>query len=195
MTAPLLVRCAAGTALLTLALTPAQAQTTTCSIAGDYVLTATLMTVPPAQVGGTIVFTPSATGAADAPGTADLQVAYASTAGTNTLSLPALTYRVSGSYVTIGDGLLIGALGSIVGGLETSVPINGDGGLRLAGMPVRRTIDGLTGSPGPTVRPDRPAWRDLRVLSVRSARPAPVVLLVRSARLVRPVPPALSAHR
>ena len=127
----------------------------TCSVAGTYLLSATLLSSPLSQVGGTAVFTPSASCDPAEAGTVTIEATYAST-GSSQAYHETMSYRVDGAIVTIGDGFMVGGLSGMANGIATTVPVNGAGWLRLAGTLTRRDIDGIAGLPGP-VGPVGPA--------------------------------------
>jgi hypothetical protein len=128
---------------------PVTAQST-CAVAGDYVLAATLLSPPgPAQASGLFVFVPPTVCFPGAVGSVAIDVVLTTAAGP-LLRHWDMPYRVDGTNVTIADGLLYGSATGIVGGIATSIPLNGARELEMVGTLMRRTIDGPLGPPGPT---------------------------------------------
>ncbi|MEZ5288270.1 MAG: hypothetical protein R2712_26410 [Vicinamibacterales bacterium] len=142
----------AGVGALVLATAvPARAQLNACAISGDYLFTATLLSPPgPAQVGGTFTFTPPGTCVDGAVGQVALNLTIGTAAGPSSIYQAVLPYVVQGSAVNIGGGFLLGAVSGVVGDAVTTMPLNGGGGLRLAGTLLKQTVAGVSGTTGPT---------------------------------------------
>lgn len=153
---PSLIRMSLTAAVLLLSALPARAQSSACSVEGTYLLTATLMTIPPAQVAGSVIFTPPVACDESAVGSAEVRAVYSSASGPEVFQ-QTVPYRVDGVDVVIGEGLMVGTLSGLIDRKAMSIPVNGAGALRLAGVLVRRTIEtgalvpmGATGATGPT---------------------------------------------
>ena len=93
----------AGAALISTA-RPVNAQTTTCTVSGEYVLAATLLSPPgPGQTAGVFVFTPAAGCQAGAAGTVAINVVTAYATGVLPYQATA-AYTVQGTDVSIAGG-------------------------------------------------------------------------------------------
>jgi hypothetical protein len=135
---------------------PAQAQVTTCSVSGQYALTASLFYPDgPYQLGGVVQFTPPSTCAVDAVGTAEIDVVYTARAGGPYFSYrDTVPYRFDGTLLRLNEGLAVGALSGIADGIaNTIVIVAGESersfGHALAGTMVRQITVGAPGPPGP----------------------------------------------
>jgi hypothetical protein len=166
------------------AATGAQAQVTTCTVSGQYALTASLFYPEgPYQLGGVVVFTPPATCSINAVGTAVIDAVYAARSGGPYLSYrETVPYRFDGTFLHLNEGLAIGALSGIADGVANAIVIiAGDDersvGHALAGTMVRQAAFGAPGPQGPPAPPGLPA---------RSGQPAPRATAA---------PPAPTAHR
>ena len=143
-------RVAATIALLAAAL-PADAQVTTCAISGEFVLAATLVSPPgPGQVGGSLVFVPPPSCVPGAIGSVTINVRLTTPGNPTQILQTTEPYRLDGTVVTIGNGLLYTGISGVSGGVVTSMALNGGAANLVAGTMVRRTIDGVSGPAGPT---------------------------------------------
>ena len=145
-----------GFTLMSLAAWPSQAaaQLTGCSLQGEYVLSGMMDTGSgPLYVGGLFVFHPPATCTPGVTGTVTITVVYSPPGTPNTLYSAQLPYMSDDVRIHIGPGLLQGAPTGIVNGVITSMPLAGDGALRLTGFLSRRElpagVNGVTGPTGP----------------------------------------------
>lgn len=129
---------------------------TTCAVSGHYALTASLFYPDgPYQLGGVVVFTPPATCAVNAVGTADIDVVFAARAGGPYLAFrETVPYRFDGTLLRLNEGLAVGALSGISEGIANAIVIiAGDDeralGHALAGTMVRQSSFGAAGPAGP----------------------------------------------
>jgi len=136
--------------------TPVHAQVTTCAVSGQYAVTASLFYPDgPYQLGGIIAFSPPASCAVDAIGTARIDVVFAARNGGPYFSYrETVPYRFDGTYLRLGNDLAVGALSGLADGVANAIVIvAGDQerafGHALAGTMVRQTVAG-SGTPGPT---------------------------------------------
>ena len=136
--------------------TPVQAQVTTCAVSGQYSVTASLFYPEgPYQLGGIVDFSPPASCAVNAIGTARIDVVFTARGGTPYFSYrETVPYRFDGTFLQLGDDLAVGALSGLTDGIANAVVIvAGDQqfafGRALAGTMVRQTMAG-SGTPGPT---------------------------------------------
>ena len=168
-----------GFTLMSLAAWPTQAaaQLTGCSLQGEYVLSGMMDTGSgPLYVGGLFVFQPPATCTPGVTGTVTIMVVYSPPGTPNTLYSAQLPFMGDDVRIHIGPGLLQGAPTGIVNGVITSMPLAGDGALRLTGFLSRRElpagINGVTGPTGPAggTGPTGPPAR-----LARRGQPAPLV--------------------
>lgn len=135
----------------------AQAQVTTCSVDGEFVVAGSLIgsSGPTRQFGGVFVFTPPASCTAGAVGTVTLNLTVGGP-GQAPSPLNAVfpyVYSAAGNAVMIANGMLIGGVSGVSGNTVTSLALNGGGGLTVTGTLVRRIAppsSGPEGPPGPT---------------------------------------------
>ena len=124
---------------------PASAQLTSCALEGEYLLSGMMdLGTGPLYVGGLFVFQPGTPCAPGVTGMVSITVVYSPPGTSNTLYSANLPYMGDDTLIKIGPGLMQGAPTGIVNGLITSMPMAGDGSLRLTGFlsrqrPARRS--------------------------------------------------------
>lgn len=155
--APFLAALFVGAVLL-ICPTRADAQLTTCSVQGQYAVTVSLFYPEgPYQLGGVVTFTPPATCAVNAQGTALIDVFFTARGlGPYFSYRDTLPYWFDGTLLHVGpDNLILGALSGISNGVANAlVVVAGENqrqfGRALAGTMIRQMAEGTQGPAGPT---------------------------------------------
>ncbi|MCC7125222.1 MAG: collagen-like protein [Acidobacteria bacterium] len=135
--------------LLALAANARAQEHTLCGVRGTYLLSGTRLSAPgPAQVGGTLVFTPPEPCAPGIAGAVAIDLVLVSPDGRREVYRATEPVVAQGSLIAIGHRLVAASSG-VAGGVVTSLAVNGAGAVVFAGILTRQSIDAIAGPAGP----------------------------------------------